>query len=93
MITRILTALTSMAVVMAATAVPANASPQMVKQAKDASSPAQNCQYCHSSAIPKKDTFRPEDLNERGKFLLIEKEKQNAKQVKVEWLKSYPGAK
>ena len=50
--------------------VPAEATPQMVKQAKDAGFPAQNCQYCHTVAVPKKEGFTPEELNERGKWLL-----------------------
>jgi hypothetical protein len=65
----------------------------MVKQAKDAGFPAQNCQYCHTVAVPKKEGFKPEELNERGKYLLSEKDKQKAKDVKVDWLKNYPGGK
>ena len=30
----------------------ASASPPMVKQAKDAGFPAQNCQYCHTDKTP-----------------------------------------
>ena len=55
--------------------------------------PAQNCQYCHVSKLPKKEGFKPDDLNERGRWMLGEKEKQQAKDVKAEWLKSYPGGK
>lgn len=72
---------------------PAAAGPKMVKEAKDLGLPAQNCQYCHTSPIPKKETFKPDDLNERGKWLLAEKDKQKSKEVKADWLKSYPGAK
>ena len=77
------------------TAVPAvaNATPQMLSQAKSAGMPAKNCQYCHVSAVQKKETFKPEDLNERGKWLLGEKDKTKAKDVNVEWLKNYPGGK
>jgi hypothetical protein len=63
------------------------------KQAKPAGFPAQNCQYFHTVAMPKKEGFKPEELNERGKYLLSEKDKQKAKDVKVEWLKNYPGGK
>lgn len=84
-------AIVSVAMLSAVAALPAAASPQMVKQAKDAGFPAQNCQYCHVAAMPKKEGFKPDDLNERGKWLLSEKDKQKAKDVKAEWLKSYTG--
>jgi hypothetical protein len=80
-----------MALLSMAVAIPAGATPQMVKQAKDAGFRAQNCQYCHTVAVPKKEGFTPEELNERGKWLLTEKDKQKAKEVKAEWLKNYPG--
>jgi hypothetical protein len=64
----------------------------MVK-AKQAGFPAQSCQYCHVSKLPKKEEFKPEDLNERGKWLAAEKQKQAAPEVNVEWLKDYPGGK
>jgi len=87
-----LVTLASMALLTAVAAAPATATPQMIKQAKDAGFPAQNCQYCHVPAVPKKEGFKPQDdLNERGKWLLSEKEKQKAKEVKAEWLKNYPG--
>jgi hypothetical protein len=86
-----LVTLASMALLTAVAAVPAAATPQMIKQAKDAGFPAQNCQYCHVAAMPKKEGFKPDDLNERGKWLLMEKDKQKAKDVKAEWLKNYPG--
>jgi hypothetical protein len=72
---------------------PAAAHPQLVSEAKKQGLPAQNCQYCHVSTMPKKDTYKPEDLNERGKWLMSEKDKQKAKDVKAEWLKNYPGGK
>jgi hypothetical protein len=87
-----LVTLASMALLTAVAAAPATATPQMIKQAKDAGFPAQNCQYCHVAAVPKKEGFKPqEDLNERGKWLLSEKDKQKAKELKAEWLKNYPG--
>jgi hypothetical protein len=86
-----LVAFASMALLSMAVTVPAGATPQMVKQAKDAGFPAQNCQYCHTVAMPKKEGFKPDELNERGKWLLTEKDKQKAKDVKAEWLKNYPG--
>jgi len=65
------------------------ADPQLMVKAKQAGFPAQNCQYCHSTAAPKKETFKPEDLNDRGKFLVAEKTKQNATDISVDWLKNY----
>jgi len=88
-----LVALASTALLSLVATVPVSATPQMIKQAKDAGIPAQNCQYCHTVAVPKKEGFKPEDLNERGKWLLSEKDKQKAKEVKAEWLKNYPGGK
>jgi len=63
------------------------------EQAKAAGFPAQNCQYCHTMAMPKKEGFKPDELNERGKWLLSEKDKLKANEVKAEWLKTYPGGK
>jgi len=81
------------AVAIAVAAGVAGAHAPLVSKAKSAGFPAQNCQYCHVSKTPKKDTYKPEDLNERGKWLVSEKEKRNAKDVLVAWLKDYPGGK
>jgi hypothetical protein len=89
---RLVTAL-SAAMISAVASVPATADPKMIKEAKDLGLPAQNCQYCHVSKVPKKETFKPDDLNERGKWLLTEKDKRKAKEVKADWLTSYPGGK
>jgi hypothetical protein len=62
-------------------------------KAKEKGYPARNCQYCHVSPVPTKDTFKPDDLNERGKWLVAERDKQKAKDVDVDWLKNYPGGK
>lgn len=70
---------------------PAMGEPAMIKQAKDAGLPAQNCQYCHTEKVPKKETFKPEQLNERGKWLAEEKKKRNAPKPNAAWLKEYPG--
>jgi hypothetical protein len=69
------------------------ASPPMIAKAKQKGYPAQNCQYCHVSNMPKKETFKPDDLNDRGKWLAAEKDKQKAKEIDVDWLKDYPGGK
>ena len=71
----------------------ASAHPQLVSEAKKQGLPAQNCQYCHVSKAPTKSTYKPEDLNDRGKWMVTEKEKLKAKDVKPEWLKDYPGGK
>jgi len=89
---RLVTAL-SVAMISAVASVPATADPKMIKEAKDLGLSAQSCQYCHVSKVPKKETFKPDDLNERGKWLLIEKDKRKAKEVKADWLTSYPGGK
>ena len=70
----------------------AHASPQLLSQAKSAGIPVKNCQSCHVSALPKKDTFKPEDLNMRGKWLVAEQAKTKAPAINVEWLKNYSGA-
>lgn len=70
---------------------PAMAEPAMLKQAKDAGLPAKNCQFCHTEKLPKKETFKHEQLNERGKWLAEEKKKRNAPKPNAAWLKEYPG--
>ena len=71
----------------------AMAEPAMIKQARDAGLPAQNCHYCHTEDFPKKETFKPDDLNARGKWLHAEKEKRKASKSDPAWLKEYPGGK
>jgi hypothetical protein len=70
---------------------PAHATPELFSQAKSSGMPVKNCQYCHVSTIPKKETFKPEDLNPRGKWLLDERDKTKSPNVNVQWLKNYPG--
>lgn len=70
---------------------PAMAEPEFLKKVKDAGLPAQNCQYCHTDKVPKKETFKPDELNERGKWLLAEAEKRKAKKPDPVWVKQYPG--
>src|SRR5512132_1112090 len=62
----------------------------LMKAAKEAGFPAQNCRYCHSVAMPKKDGFKAEDLNERGKWLVAEAKKKGTK-PDAAWLKDYKG--
>jgi hypothetical protein len=60
------------------------------KQAKEAGIPAANCQYCHIEKMPKKGEATH---NERGKWLIAEKDKRKAKDIDGAWLKDYPGDK
>lgn len=69
------------------------ANPQMLSDAKKAGLPAKNCQYCHTQAMPKKETFKPDDLNERGKFLLNDMETRKLKAADIQKLNEFPGGK
>ncbi len=69
----------------------ARGSAPLLKEVKTAGLPAKNCQYCHTVALPKKETYTPEQLNGRGKWLLGEKSKRKADKVDPAWLKAYPG--
>jgi hypothetical protein len=73
--------------------VPASATPLLFSEATKQGMPAKGCQYCHVSKMPQKDSYKPDDLNDRGKWLMTEKNQQGAKDVKAEWLKQYPGGK
>jgi hypothetical protein len=59
----------------------------MQKQAKAAGIAADNCMYCHTEKMPKKENVA---LGDRGKWLQAEKTKRNAKEVDGAWLKDYP---
>jgi hypothetical protein len=65
---------------------------QYVKQSKDLGYPAENCLYCHTEKLPKKEKAK-EQLNERGKFLEAKRAKADVKDVDLTWLKDYPGGK
>lgn len=66
----------------------ASATLENQRNAKAAGFPAANCLYCHNEKLPRKGAATH---NERGKWLLAEKEKHKAKQIDVNWLKAYPG--
>jgi hypothetical protein len=51
--------------------------PQYLVEAKRVGIPVNNCQYCHTDAIPKKETFTPAELNDRGKFLATDMKQRN----------------
>jgi gluconate kinase len=63
------------------------ATPAIQKSAKAAGIAADNCLYCHVEKMPKKDAVTE---NDRGKWLVAEKAKRNAKEVDGAWLKDYP---
>ena len=56
------------------------------KKAKELGFDATNCQYCHVDKLPKKEAHA---LNERGQWLVAEKDRQKAKEIDVSWLKNY----
>ena len=58
----------------------------MQKQAKAAGVQVANCLHCHGEKLPKKDATT---YNERGKWLIAEKEKRKADKVAGAWLKDY----
>jgi hypothetical protein len=58
----------------------------MQKKAKELGHPATNCLYCHGEKLPKKGAVTQ---NDRGKWLVDQKEKRKAKEVDVSWLKEY----
>jgi hypothetical protein len=60
------------------------------KKAKKLGFPAQNCLYCHNEKLPNKSAMT---LNERGKWLVAEKDKRKPKEVDPAWLKDYTGDK
>jgi len=58
----------------------------MQKKAKAAGFPAANCLYCHGEKLPKKGAVTH---NDRGNWLIAEKEKRKAKEIDLNWLKEY----
>ena len=62
----------------------------MQKKAKELGYTVQDCTYCHGEKLPKKGAMT---VNDRGKWLVAEKEKRGAKEVDVAWLKDYPADK
>ncbi|MBI4748980.1 MAG: hypothetical protein HY774_10860 [Acidobacteria bacterium] len=58
------------------------ARPEFLQEARDLGYTVKNCQYCHLMPTSK-------GLNERGKFLVAEKERRQAEEIDVSWLKDY----
>jgi hypothetical protein len=64
----------------------AEATIEMQKETKAAGFEVQGCTYCHVEKLPKKGAST---YNERGKFLMAEKDKRKAAKIDVTWLKEY----
>jgi cytochrome c553 len=64
----------------------ASATLDMQKKAKEAGFAAANCQYCHNEKLPKKGASTN---NDRGKWLVAQKEAKKAKEIDLTWLKEY----
>jgi hypothetical protein len=88
---RLALAIGAAALASTASAAPAEAEAPWLKQVKDLGLPARNCQYCHTAALPKKETFSPEELNARGRWLLEQKGERGGNTVSLDLLKRYPG--
>jgi hypothetical protein len=69
----------------------ASATLEMQKKAKAIGfAESSNCLYCHNEKLPKKGAVTN---NERGAFLVAEKEKRKAKEIDFTWLKEFAPAK
>jgi hypothetical protein len=65
----------------------ANATVAMQKKAKEAGlADVTSCLSCHNEKLPKKGAATQ---NDRGSYLVAEKDKRKAKEVDVLWLKDY----
>ena len=65
----------------------ANATLPIQKKAKELGiTTVTNCQSCHVEKLPKKGAVTH---NDRGKWLIAEKDKRKAKEVDAAWLKDY----
>ena len=58
--------------------------------AKELGFSGEGCVYCHQEKLPKKGAAT---FNDRGKWLMAEKDKRKAKEVDPAWLKDYVEAK
>jgi hypothetical protein len=68
----------------------ARASSQFLMDAIKAGIPAKNYQYCHTEEAPTKETFKPEALNDRGKFLWNDMQARKLKAPDLQKLKEFP---
>lgn len=76
--------------VLVAVAAPSHATMPIMKKAKEAGFPATNCLYCHNEKLPMKGKVTH---NERGTFLVKQKEAKKAKEADVACLKDFVEAK
>jgi len=67
-------------------AAPSQATMKIQKEAKAAGFKATNCLYCHNEKLPVKGKVTQ---NERGTYLIKEKETRKPKEVDVAWLKDF----
>jgi CRISPR/Cas system CSM-associated protein Csm4 (group 5 of RAMP superfamily) len=74
------------AVAILAGAPSSHATMAMQKKAKELGFESTNCLYCHGEKMPKKESST---YNDRGNFLIKQKEAKKAKEVDVAWLKEY----
>ena len=72
--------------VLVAVATPSQATLKIQKEAKAAGFQATNCLYCHNEKMPVKGKVTH---NERGTYLVKEKETRRPKVVDVAWLKDF----
>ena len=72
--------------VLLAGAASSHATMPIQKKAKEAGFPATACVYCHVEKMPAKGKVTN---NERGAFLVTQKESKKAKEVDVAWLKDF----
>ncbi len=72
--------------ILIAGAQPSQATMPMQKKAKELGFPAANCLYCHNEKMPTKAKVTN---NERGEFLVKQKEAKKAKEVDMAWLKDF----
>jgi hypothetical protein len=72
--------------VLLAGAVPSHATLKIQKEAKAAGFPSTNCLYCHNEKLPMKGKVTH---NERGTYLVQQKETRKPKDVDVAWLKDF----
>jgi hypothetical protein len=74
------------ALALLAGAQPSHATMPMQKKAKELGFKAENCLYCHNEKMPAKGKVTN---NDRGDFLVKQKEAKKAKEVDMAWLKDY----
>ena len=66
----------------------AHATLDMQKKAREQGFKDANCLYCHNEKLPSKGKVTH---NERGKWLVAQKDAKKAKEVDIAWLKEYTG--